>query len=305
MAISISMRQMLEACVHFGHQKRFWNPKMAPYIYGEHEKIHIINLEVSLPKFRAMLEFIGNIAAKRGKILFVGTKFAAHDIVREEAVRCGMPYVDNRWLGGMLTNYKTIRQSVRRYKDLEALFENPKLIAGRTKKEILMMQRQKEKLAANLEGVKNMGGLPDAVFVIDVKEEKTAIQEAKRLSIPVCAIVDTNASPEGLDYFVPGNDDAIRAVRFYCKTIADIIIESRRVILAEDAAKEAERAAAKARTKLKPAPEIKAAKKVAKKKEETTVAATESVEVVEIKPAPAAKKAKSAAKKKTTKAKTE
>ncbi len=292
MAISISMRQMLEAGVHFGHQKRFWNPKMAPYIFGEHEKLHIINLETSLPKFREMLEFIGNITAKRGKILFVGTKFAAHDIIREEAIRCGMPYVDNRWLGGMLTNYKTIRQSIRRYKDLEAMFENPKLISGRTKKEVLMMQRQKTKLASNLEGIKNMGGLPDALFIIDVKEEKTAIQEAKRLSIPVCGIVDTNTSPEGIDYFVPGNDDAIRAIRFYCKTIADVIIESRRAILEEDAAKDAERAA-KTKVKAKPTTEIKAAKKITQKKEE-------AAEVEEIKEAPKAKKP--AAKKKTAKA---
>jgi len=255
MTISISMRQMLEAGVHFGHQKRFWNPKMAPYIYGEHEKLHIINLETSLPKFREMLEFVGQITSKRGKVLFVGTKFAACDIIREEAIRCGMPYVDKRWLGGMLTNYKTIRQSIRRYKDLEAMFENTKVIANRTKKEILVLQREKDKLAANLEGIKNMGGLPDALFVIDVKQEKTALQEAKRLSIPVCAIVDTNASPEGLNYFVPGNDDAIRAIRFYCKTMADVIIESRRTILEEDAAKEAEKAA-KAKIKAKPTPEI-------------------------------------------------
>lgn len=272
MPTSISMRQMLEAGVHFGHQKRFWNPKMAPYIYGEHEKIHIINLETSLPKFREMLKFIGQVTSKRGKVLFVGTKFAARDIIREEAIRCGMPYVDKRWLGGMLTNYKTIRQSIRRYKELEAMFENTKAIANRTKKEILVLQREKDKLASNLEGIKNMGGLPDVLFVIDVKQEKTAIQEAKRLSIPVCAIVDTNVSPDGMDYFVPGNDDAMRAIRFYCQTISDVIIESRRTIVEEDAAREAEKAA-KAKIKIKTTAETtQPTKKISKKTEEVFVA---------------------------------
>lgn len=266
MAIAISMRQMLEAGVHFGHQKRFWNPKMAPYIFGEREKLHIINLETTLPKFRELLEKIGHVTSKRGKVLFVGTKYAARDIIREEAIRCGMPYVDKRWLGGMLTNYKTIRQSIKRLKELEAVLQNPKMLLGKTKKEVLTIQREKDKLSANLEGIKNMGGLPDMLFVIDIKQENTAIQEAKRLGIAVAAIVDTNVSPEGIDYVVPGNDDAMRAIRFYCKTIADVIIEARRVILEEEVTLEKERTEkTKTKAKEKSTPEIKTAKKTTKK----------------------------------------
>ena len=190
---------MLEAGVHFGHQKRFWNPKMAPYIYGEREKLHIINLEKTFPLFAQLLELIAGIVSKRGKVLFVGTKYAARDVVREEAIRCGMPYVDKRWLGGMLTNYKTIRQSIRRLKDLEATLANPKALFGKTKKEVLTIQREKEKLSANLDGIKNMGGLTDLLFIIDAKQERTAILEARRLGIPVAAIDDTNVSPEDVD----------------------------------------------------------------------------------------------------------
>ena len=269
--ISISMQQMLEAGVHFGHQKRFWNPKMAPYIYGEREKLHIINLEKTLPKFRALLETISQITAKRGKVLLVGTKHAARAIIKEEATRCGMPFVDNRWLGGMLTNYKTIRASIKRLKDLEATLLNPKALIGKTKKEVLTIQRDKDKLAANLDGIKNMGGLPDLLFVIDVKQEKTAILEAKRLGIAVAAIVDTNVNPEGIDYIVPGNDDAMRAIRFYCKAIADVIIESRHSILLEEAEKEKEKAE-RSKSKSKPA-EVKSTKKVGKKKSDADVAA--------------------------------
>src|SRR3990167_2562032 len=282
MAFAISMKQMLEAGVHFGHQKRFWNPKMAPFIYGEREKLHIINLEKTLPKFRELLEVIAHKTSKRGKVLFVGTKHAARDIIREEATRCGMPYVDNRWLGGMLTNYKTIRQSIKRLKDLEAMLANPKALLGKTKKEVLTIQREKDKLAANLDGIKNMGGLPDMLFVIDVKQEKTSIQEAQRLGIAVAAIVDTNASPEGIDHVVPGNDDAMRAIRFYCKTIADVIVESRRSILEEEAVKEKEKAErSKAKTHAKTA-EIKTAKKVGKKPVEAKAEAVEAVVVEEI-----------------------
>jgi len=277
MTVSISMQQMLEAGVHFGHQKRFWNPKMAPYIYGEREKTHIINLEKTLPSFRHLLETIAQVTSKRGKVLFVGTKHAAREIIKEEATRCGMPYVDNRWLGGMLTNYKTIRQSIKRLKDMEAMLLNPKALIGKTKKEVLTIQREKDKLATNLDGIKNMGGLPDMLFVIDVKQEKTAILEAKRLGIPVAAIVDTNASPDEIDYVVPGNDDAIRAIRFYCKTIADVIIESRRSILEEEAEKEKERAErSKSKAKAK-TPEVKTAKKVGKK----AVDVAEAVEATE------------------------
>lgn len=292
MAISISMQQMLEAGVHFGHQKRFWDPKMAPYIYGEREKLHIINLEKTLPKFRELLEVIAHKTSKRGKVLFVGTKHAARDIVREEATRCGMPYVDNRWLGGMLTNYKTIRQSIKRLKDLEIMLANPKALLGKTKKEVLTIQREKDKLAANLDGIKNMGGLPDMLFVIDVKQEKTAIQEAKRLGIALAAIVDTNASPDGIDHVVPGNDDAMRAIRFYCKTIADVIIESRRSIIEEEAAKEKDRAEkSKAKQKAAATPEVKTAKKITKKVEAEAAPAEAVKETVAAAPAKAAKKA--------------
>ncbi|EKD77518.1 MAG: hypothetical protein ACD_42C00307G0002 [uncultured bacterium] len=304
MAFAISMKQMLEAGVHFGHQKRFWNPKMAPFIYGEREKLHIINLEKTLPKFRELLETIAQLTSKRGKVLLVGTKHAAREIIKEEAVRCGMPYVDNRWLGGMLTNYKTIRQSIKRLKELEAMLLNPKALTGKTKKEVLTIQREKDKLAANLEGIKSMGGLPDMLFVIDVKHEKTAILEAKRLGIPVAAIVDTNASPEDIDYVVPGNDDAMRAIRFYCKTIADVIIESRRSIIQEEAQKEKERTEKSKSKAAKPTAEIKTAKKVTKKAveaevvvEEITVVAAAVQPVEEKKPAPNKKKTASKASK--------
>ena len=295
MTVSVSMKKMLEAGVHFGHQKRFWNPKMAEFIFGEREKCHIINLEKTLPKFRELLETISHVTAKRGKVMFVGTKHAAREIIKEEAVRCGMPYVDNRWLGGMLTNYKTIRQSIKRLKDLEAMLLNPKALMGKTKKEVLTIQREKDKLSTNLEGIKNMGGLPDMLFIIDVKQEKTAILEAKRLGIAVAAIVDTNASPDLIDHMVPGNDDAIRAIRFYCKTIADVIIESRHTILEEEAAKEKEKAE-RAKTKAKPA-EVKTAKKIKTGSESLASGSDAEAEVA----AEAVKEKKPAAKKATTK----
>jgi small subunit ribosomal protein S2 len=219
-----TMIDMLKAGVHFGHRTRFWNPKMAPYIYGERQQIHIINLEETLPRFQMMLDAMEKIIQKNGKILFVGTKFSARNVIREEATRCGMPYVNHRWLGGMLTNYKTIRQSVRRLIALEEQAADAKYLENLTKKETLMLIRQRDKLSASLGGIKQMGGLPDMIFVIDVQLEKTAIQEANRLKIPVAAIVDTNSNPENIEYLVPGNDDAIRAVRLYCKTIADRII---------------------------------------------------------------------------------
>lgn len=227
--IEISMRQMLEAGVHFGHQTRYWNPKMAPFIFGMRSKIHIINLEETLPLFRDALKIIANIAANRGKVLLVGTKYAAREIVKEEATRCGMPYVNYRWLGGMLTNYKTIRQSIKRLKELEEHLSKEENLVSMTKKEVLNMMRDKDKLAASLSGIKNMGSLPDALFVIDVGHEKIAVMEAKRLGIPVIGIVDTNADPNDVDYVIPGNDDAIRAIRFYCQTVADTIIEARGV----------------------------------------------------------------------------
>ena len=224
--IDLSMREMLEAGVHFGHKTRYWNPKMAPFIYGARFNVHIINLEHTLPMFRDALEFISKVAARRGKILFVGTKHVAQEIVREEATRCGMPYVDYRWLGGMLTNYKTIRQSIKRYKELESLLLTNK-VEQMTKKELLNLMREKDKLAACLAGIKNMNGLPDALFIIDVGHEKIAVTEAHRLSIPVVGIVDTNTSPDGIDFPIPGNDDALRSIRLYCKAAADVIIEAR------------------------------------------------------------------------------
>ena len=223
----VTMRQMLEAGVHFGHQTRYWDPKMAPYIYGSRHKIHIINLEETLPMFRTAVKFMADVAGKRGKILFVGTKYAAREIIREEATRCSMPYVDCRWLGGMLTNYKTIRQSIKRLKEFEEQIADEKNLAGMTKKEVLHLMRAKDKLSTSLSGIKHMGGLPDVLFVIDVQHEKIAIQEARRLGIPVVGVVDTNSSPDNIDYVIPGNDDALRSIRLYCTIIADAIIEAR------------------------------------------------------------------------------
>lgn len=224
--IQVSMRQMLEAGVHFGHRKRDWNPKMSEFIYGTHYQVHIINLEMTVAYLRDALNFIYNCAAKRGKILFVGTKYAASEIIKEEATRCGMPYVDHRWLGGMLTNYKTIRQSIKRLRDLETTFESGGF-EGFTKKEKLQLMREKEKLERGLGGIKDMGGLPDALFVIDVGHEKIAIDEAVKLGIPVVGVVDTNNSPDKVDYLIPGNDDSVRAIQLYSKAIADTILEAR------------------------------------------------------------------------------
>lgn len=224
--VNVNMRDMLKAGVHFGHQTCHWNPKMASYIYGARNKIHIINLEKTVPLFNDALNFIGKSASKKGKILFVGTKEAAQEIIKAEAQRCHMPYVDHRWLGGMLTNYKTIRQSIRRLKELESMFEKSNF--GRlTKKEILNLTRDKGKLERSLGGIKNMGGLPDALFVIDVGHEKIAIREANRLGIPVIGIVDTNNSPEGVSYIIPGNDDSLRSIQLYTQAVADCILEAR------------------------------------------------------------------------------
>lgn len=222
----VSMRQMLEAGVHFGHQTRFWHPKMAPYIFGERNKIHIINLEQTLPLFEESLNFVGRLAAKRGRILFVGTKRAAQEAVEREATRCGMPYVNRRWLGGMLTNFKTVKQSIRRLKELESMIEQGGL-ERITKKEGLTLRRELDKLNSSLSGIKDMDGLPDALFVIDVGHEKIAIAEAKKLNIPVVAVVDTNNSPDGCDYIIPGNDDAIRSINLYVKAIADAVLDAR------------------------------------------------------------------------------
>ncbi len=223
---SVTMRQMLEAGVHFGHRTRFWNPEMAPFIFGSRNKVHIINLEKTLPLFNDAVNFAGKVASKGGKILFVGTKRSAQKIIKEEAERCGMPYVNHRWLGGMLTNYKTIRQSIRRLKDLEEQFASNTL-DGLTKKEILMLTREKAKLELSVGGIKDMGGIPDAIFIIDVQYENIAITEANRLSVPVMGVVDTNSSPEGVDYIIPGNDDAISAIKLYVGTIADTILDAK------------------------------------------------------------------------------
>lgn len=222
----VTIQDMLKAGVHFGHQTRYWNPKMASYIYGSRNKIHIIDLGKTLPLFHDALNFISNIAAKKGKILFVGTKYAAQDFIQQEAERCKMPYVNHRWLGGMLTNYKTIRQSIKHLKELEAMFDSGKF--GRlTKKEILNLEREKAKLTNSLGGIKNMGGIPDVLFVIDVGHEKIAVREANRLGIPVIGIVDSNNDPDGISYIIPGNDDSTRAIRFYTKCVADVILEAR------------------------------------------------------------------------------
>ncbi|MHB8473405.1 MAG: 30S ribosomal protein S2 [Gammaproteobacteria bacterium] len=223
---STSMRQMLEAGVHFGHQTRYWNPKMAPFIFGERNKIHIVNLEKTLPLFNDAMNFIGSLAARKGTILFVGTKRAARDAVREEATRCGMPYVDTRWLGGMLTNFKTIKQSIKRLKELEGMQEDGS-IERFNKKEALMLRREMEKLNRSLGGIKNMPNLPDAMFVIDVGHEKIAISEADKLGIPVVGVVDTNNNPDGVDYVIPGNDDAIRAVQLYVQAAAQAVLDGR------------------------------------------------------------------------------
>jgi small subunit ribosomal protein S2 len=224
----INMKDMLAAGVHYGHQKRYWNPKMEPYIYGVHNKVHIINLEKTLPLFSDALNFISSKVSNRGKILFVGTKYSAQAAVKEEATRCGMPYVDYRWLGGMLTNYKTMRQLIKRYRELEKMKQDGSFEYF-TKKEALQFQREMDKLERGIGGIKDMGGLPDALFVIDVGNEKIAITEAQRLGIPVIGVVDTNHSPDGIDYVIPGNDDASRAIRFYTKTVADVILDAKAV----------------------------------------------------------------------------
>lgn len=224
--MQVSMQDMLKAGVHFGHQTRYWNPKMSSYIYGSRNKIHIIDLGKTLPLFQDAMNFISSTAANKGKILFVGTKYAAQDIIQQEAERCKMPFVNRRWLGGMLTNYKTIRQSIKRLKELEAMFDSGKF--GRlTKKEILNLEREKAKLVSSLGGIKNMGGIPDALFVVDVGHEKIAVREANRLGIPVIGIVDSNNDPDGISYIIPGNDDSTRAIRFYAKCAADIVLEAR------------------------------------------------------------------------------
>ncbi len=220
----VSMRDMLQAGVHFGHQTRYWNPKMDQYIFGARNKIHIINLEHTVPAFNEVLALVQQMASQKKKILFVGTKRAARKIIQEQAERAGQPYVSHRWLGGMLTNYKTIRASIRRYRELEAQSQDG-TFEKLTKKEALMRTRAMEKLERSIGGIKDMSGLPDALFVIDVDHERIAVQEANKLGIPVIGVVDTNSDPSGIDYVIPGNDDAIRAIRLYVTALADACME--------------------------------------------------------------------------------
>ncbi|MFA7269620.1 MAG: 30S ribosomal protein S2 [Sterolibacterium sp.] len=224
--MSTSMREMLEAGVHFGHQTRFWNPKMAPFIFGHRNKIHIINLEKTLAKYQEAMAFVRKLAAKKGTVLFVSTKRQAREIIAEEAQRAGMPYVDERWLGGMLTNFKTVKLSIKRLKDLEQMM-NDGSFDKMTKKDALNSRRELEKLQKSMGGIKDMPGLPDAIFVIDVGFHKIAVTEAGKLSIPVVGVVDTNHSPAGVDYVIPGNDDSSRAIRLYARGVADAILEGR------------------------------------------------------------------------------
>ncbi|GAB3266928.1 small ribosomal subunit protein uS2 [Chitinimonas naiadis] len=229
--MSVSMREMLEAGVHFGHQTRYWNPKMAPYIFGHRNKIHIVNLEKTLPLFENALAYVRRLTANKGSILFVGTKRQAREIVREEALRAGAPFVDHRWLGGMLTNYKTVKQSIKRLNELQTTLADAN--NGLSKKELLLLTREVEKLETSLGGIKDMNGLPDAIFVIDVGYQKGAIVEAQKLGIPVIGVVDTNNSPEGIDYVIPGNDDSARAIRLYARGVADAILEGRALAIQE------------------------------------------------------------------------
>jgi len=278
----VTMRQMLEAGVHFGHQTRYWNPKMAPFIFGERNKIHIINLEKSLPLAREASAFVKATVADGGTVLFVGTKRAAREAVQTHAKRCEMPFVSQRWLGGMLTNYKTIRQSVKRLVTLEKMADEDGF-EGLTKKEILGLSREQEKLERSLGGIKNMRSLPDILFVVDVDHEGIAIREAKKLGIPVVAIVDTNCSPESVDYIVPGNDDAMRAIELYSALMADAVLDGKaslpEVALGEDEfveldadGKPKKTRAKKKSAKKKPAKKAAAKKKVAVKKAEPEAA---------------------------------
>jgi len=230
--MSVTMRQMLEAGVHFGHQTRYWNPKMADYIFGQRNKIHIVNLEKTLAMYQEALKFVRQLAMNRGTILFVGTKRQARDIIAEEAQRASMPYVDHRWLGGMLTNFKTVKASIKRLKDLETMAQDG-TFDKMSKREALTLQREMDKLNRSLGGIKEMTALPDALFVIDVGYQKIAVTEAMKLGIPIVGVVDTNHSPDGIAYVIPGNDDSSRAIRLYARGIADAILEGRSQVIQE------------------------------------------------------------------------
>ena len=230
--MSVTMREMLEAGVHFGHQTRYWNPKMAPYIFGHRNKIHIINLEKTLSLYQDALKFARTLAANRQNILFVGTKRQAREIVREEAMRCQMPFVDHRWLGGMLTNFKTVKQSIKRLKEMEQM-QVDGTFERISKKEALGLTREMAKLQRSLGGIKELSALPDALFIIDVGYQKGAVQEANKLGVPVIGVVDTNHNPEGIQYVIPGNDDSSRAIRLYARGMADAVLEGRSQSLEE------------------------------------------------------------------------
>ena len=230
--MSVTMRQMLEAGVHFGHQTRYWNPKMAPFIFGARNKIHIINLEKSLPMYQEALKYVRQLTSNKGQILFVGTKRQAREIVREEAQRAAAPFVDHRWLGGMLTNFKTVKQSIKRLKEMDQMVADGSL-EKLSKKEQLHFGREREKLERSLGGIKDMGGVPDALFVIDVGFHKIAVTEARTLGIPIVGVVDSNNSLDGIDYVIPGNDDSTRAIRLYARGVADAILEGRSQVVSE------------------------------------------------------------------------
>ena len=290
----VTMRQMLEAGVHFGHQTRYWNPKMAPYIFGERGKIHIINLETTLPLFDDAMNYISSMVANGGTVLFVGTKRSAQGVIREQAERCGMPFVNHRWLGGMLTNYKTVRQSIKRLKDLEGMSADGSL-DRLSKKEALMLTRELEKLERSLGGIKNMRGIPDAMFVVDVGHEDIAISEARKLGITVVGVVDTNNSIDGVDYVIPGNDDAIRAIKLYVESAANAVDTGKLSVahavansndefveLDEGGATKSPRKPAGKKTAAKTAVKKKAApKKAAVKKDAPEKAAAEKAETVD------------------------
>jgi small subunit ribosomal protein S2 len=226
------MRQMLEAGVHFGHQTRYWNPKMAPFIFGERNNIHIINLETTLPMFQEAMKYVRQLAANKGSVLFVATKRQAREIIHEEALRCGMPFVDHRWLGGMLTNFKTVKQSIKRLHELDAMIQDGSM-DRLPKREALGLRRELEKLERSLGGIKNMASLPDALFIIDVGYQHGAVTEAGKLGIPMIGVVDTNHAPEGIDYVIPGNDDSSRAIRLYARGVADAVLEGKSQIIRE------------------------------------------------------------------------
>src|SRR6188768_2178306 len=227
--MSVSMRQMLEAGVHFGHQTRFWNPKMAPFIFGDRNRIHIINLEKTLPLYAEAAGFIKSLVADGGKVLFVGTKRSAREAIAKEATRCSMPFVSHRWLGGMLTNFKTIRQSIRRLGEIDEMLGSG-VVEGRSKREAQTLRREREKLDRSLGGIREMDGLPDALFVVDVGHERIAVHEAQKLGIPVVAVVDTNCAPDGIDYVIPGNDDAMKAIQLYAAGIADAVLDGKAAV---------------------------------------------------------------------------